>query len=160
METSDVLRRVIQAAYCMDYDEYLFIMGREDDDYAKGKWDSMQSNFSRWYCELDYASASRFVRALENRDGLCAHTGRRVAFELTFQNTDGTFSAIENANAWAKAHSYNVGSMCCNEPIVFSKKYTKIPKWINLGNRIKSLCDGIFISGDFREGSVVARIYR
>ena len=61
---SDKFRRILQAAYCMDYDRYCEIMGQEQDYYSKEKWQLMQKNFSRWYCELDLGNAEKFCKGV------------------------------------------------------------------------------------------------
>jgi len=59
-----LFRKTLQFAYCLDYDEYCKIMGQAEDYYSKGKWELMQKNFSRWYCDLDSQHAKLFMGAV------------------------------------------------------------------------------------------------
>ena len=62
MTEADKVRKVLQAAYCFDYDVYCQVMGITDDYYAHEKWTKMQKDFTRWFCELDSENAERFVK--------------------------------------------------------------------------------------------------
>ena len=55
------LRNILRAVYCLDYDDYLGIMGDPRSDYSMGKWKLMQSDFTRWFCDLDSENAKKFL---------------------------------------------------------------------------------------------------
>lgn len=67
-ELGNVTRAGMQYAYCMDLDEFCFIMhSGVVDDYSTRKWKTMQKDYSKWFCYLDYGMADVWMRYVINR---------------------------------------------------------------------------------------------
>lgn len=63
-EKADLVRKACQKGYCMDYASFLALYQKPDDYYTREKFDKMQKNFSKWFCELDSVMAARFMEGL------------------------------------------------------------------------------------------------
>jgi hypothetical protein len=89
--------------------------------------------------------------------------GKKMTFKKVFPNTDGTFSAHSDACSWLEERGLDVGSMQRGYPIGVARN-ADIAKWTNLvvrngGGTVvqddRRLLDGVMLSDDWREGSVV-----
>lgn len=81
--------------------------------------------------------------------------GKRVLRAELIPSWGRTFGAIDFARDRVKEEGYNVGPMCCDEPMVMSKKHTMIAKWRNIGCGDYHLIEGFLLSNDMREGEVM-----
>jgi len=63
-EKADLVRKACQKGYCMDYDSFLKLYDKQDEYYTREKFERMQRDFSKWFCELDSAMAARFMEGL------------------------------------------------------------------------------------------------
>ena len=61
------LSEILRWAYCLDYDRFLQVMGWPEDYYAKGRWDEMQSNFTRFFTNLDSTNQEKFVEGWKQK---------------------------------------------------------------------------------------------
>lgn len=64
-EKADLVRKACVKAYNMDLDEFATMYGEQEaNEYIRTKWQKMQRNFSRWFCQLDSKMAKKFVEDL------------------------------------------------------------------------------------------------
>ncbi len=61
MKPENIVRKAIQAAYCMDYDVYCKVLNIKETDYSFHKWRFMQKSFGSWFCDLDSGNAKMFM---------------------------------------------------------------------------------------------------
>ncbi len=62
-----IVRKALQTGFCMDYDTYCEVMHNGVGDYyAKEKFNKMQRNFTRWFCDLDKTYSHKFMEYVLN----------------------------------------------------------------------------------------------
>ena len=61
---SKLVRKACVKAYNMDYHDFWNFYEDESEDYRKEKWQLMQKDFAKWFCQLDSVTAERFVEDL------------------------------------------------------------------------------------------------
>lgn len=93
------------------------------------------------------------------------YNGRKIIQEKEFKE-QGTFKSMYAAMRWLKENGYEYGSTCKdrtyggNMPVAIQKGEYDLPqKWINFDIEDKKSVDGVIVSNDFREGSVIVLIF-
>lgn len=94
------------------------------------------------------------------------YLGREVLEEKSFKE-DGTFQSMYAAQGWLHKNGYSYGSTSkgrttCGPlpvPIQKGKYYTFAQKWNNISKEERKNVDGVMISNDFREGSVIVYLF-
>jgi hypothetical protein len=63
-KNAEIVRKACIRAFDMTHYEFLELRGIVDNRYAREKYELMQKNFSRYFCELDYHHAAKFMEGL------------------------------------------------------------------------------------------------
>jgi hypothetical protein len=63
-DNAKLVRKACQKAFCMSYVDFLKLRSIPDNYYAREKYQQMQKNFSRYFCELDSVNATKFMEGL------------------------------------------------------------------------------------------------
>jgi len=58
---AEIVRKACQKAYNMSYKTFLEFIDQEPDYYTKDKFELMQKDFARYFCELDSIMAAKFM---------------------------------------------------------------------------------------------------
>ncbi len=90
---------------------------------------------------------------------LASMSNRPILHTVVFNGDGDDFSTTHQAEAWAKEHGFEVGSMCHSKPRGLARDCSYIAKWHNLTERDKAQLDGVLVSDDPRHGPVRADLY-
>jgi len=75
-DKAKLVRAALIKAHNMDFDEFQKFYGKgHDTAYVVGKWQGLNRDVSRWFCELDLAKAAKFMGAMSIQEEYVADGG-------------------------------------------------------------------------------------
>jgi len=69
MTDEHIIRGACIAAWNLNYNNFVKVMGFEKDCYSEEKYTAMRQSFARWFCSLDSIHAKKFAEYSRDKSG-------------------------------------------------------------------------------------------
>ena len=86
--------------------------------------------------------------------------GKSVDEEKVFQKSERDFGAVTEAENYVESLGMSIGSMQSDNPRALAKGKLNIAKWWNIDKDDYQRIDGLMLSDDYRNGSVVVVTFK